>query len=323
MFGIPDHNPPNHFPRLTIPKRSLFRTLSNIGNSVLWEVLGIPNSIRGKNVPTQKKRDPKSKMGIFPTWGVGVRPWSCPAPCWWWVCTGTHRWDSWFQGVWSNSTTPTHSPSFIPIPGDASFQGLPHSLFSQVFDAIIWTTFTVKLIWGTVKLIRPPPPDRIGRKINLHSLPIMHIFGKRLNMKCANCGVSIQDRPLHRTNEYGVNGIWWCMPCIEEKEPELAANIKEDVVLKDIIEVCYKKKTIWNSSRQNQPSATRGGWNVLHGSPNRWESLVVWYGSNVTWASKSMICGESQGRGTRGRAPSSAGGRSTHGSVGNHFKINA
>lgn len=36
------------------------------------------------------------------------------------------------------------------------------------------------------------------------------------------------ERPLKRVNEKGVNGVWWCMPCIEKHEPELFRNIKED-----------------------------------------------------------------------------------------------
>lgn len=46
--------------------------------------------------------------------------------------------------------------------------------------------------------------------------------------------------PLQRVNEKGVDGIWWCEPCIEKHEPELARNIKEDETqvekdLKDIL----------------------------------------------------------------------------------------
>jgi Zn-finger protein len=46
--------------------------------------------------------------------------------------------------------------------------------------------------------------------------------------------------PLQRVNEKGVGGIWWCEPCIEAHEPELARNIKEDETkvekdLKDIL----------------------------------------------------------------------------------------
>lgn len=47
-------------------------------------------------------------------------------------------------------------------------------------------------------------------------------------MACNKCGISVMIRPLERVNEPGEIGIFWCMPCIEKHEPELAANIKED-----------------------------------------------------------------------------------------------
>jgi protein-arginine kinase activator protein McsA len=59
-------------------------------------------------------------------------------------------------------------------------------------------------------------------------------------MKCQKCGISVMKAPLQRVNEKGVGGIWWCEPCIEAHEPELARNIKEDETkvekdLKDIL----------------------------------------------------------------------------------------
>lgn len=59
-------------------------------------------------------------------------------------------------------------------------------------------------------------------------------------MKCKKCGISVMKAPLQRVNEKGVDGIWWCEPCIEKHEPELARNIKEDETqvekdLKDIL----------------------------------------------------------------------------------------
>lgn len=48
-------------------------------------------------------------------------------------------------------------------------------------------------------------------------------------MKCTNCGVGIDKRPLHRTKPKGqTDAGWMCMPCIEKSHPELAKNIKED-----------------------------------------------------------------------------------------------
>jgi hypothetical protein len=35
-------------------------------------------------------------------------------------------------------------------------------------------------------------------------------------------------RPLIRVNEKGVNGIWWCEPCLAKKEPELLRNHQEE-----------------------------------------------------------------------------------------------
>jgi hypothetical protein len=56
-------------------------------------------------------------------------------------------------------------------------------------------------------------------------------------MKCTNCGISGDQKMLHRTNPLGQNDPgWMCIDCIEKKEPELASNIKSDDydVLQDI-----------------------------------------------------------------------------------------
>lgn len=73
-------------------------------------------------------------------------------------------------------------------------------------------------------------------------------------MKCKNCEISAFDEMLHRVNPVGQNAIWWCMPCIEENEPELAKNIKEDGAkleraLKDI---CLGQKS--NYSKKSNSS---------------------------------------------------------------------
>lgn len=48
-------------------------------------------------------------------------------------------------------------------------------------------------------------------------------------MKCIICGISVIDKMLHRTNPKGQSDAgWMCMPCIENTQPELAKNIKED-----------------------------------------------------------------------------------------------
>ena len=47
-------------------------------------------------------------------------------------------------------------------------------------------------------------------------------------MKCQKCNCSVMDRPLQRVNEKGVDGIWWCEPCLETHEPELYKNTMED-----------------------------------------------------------------------------------------------
>lgn len=52
-------------------------------------------------------------------------------------------------------------------------------------------------------------------------------------MKCINCGVSMFDKPLSRTNPKGQpNAGWMCQDCIKVKEPELYQNLKDDGDLK-------------------------------------------------------------------------------------------
>ena len=63
-------------------------------------------------------------------------------------------------------------------------------------------------------------------------------------MNCKLCGVSVHEVPLQRVNEKGVEGIWWCEPCLKNNEPELYNNIMEEEtqVEKDLKEICYPKK---------------------------------------------------------------------------------
>lgn len=63
-------------------------------------------------------------------------------------------------------------------------------------------------------------------------------------MKCNKCEISVMEAPLQRVNEKGIDGIWWCEPCIKKHEPELAKNIKQDEskIEKDLKEICYPKK---------------------------------------------------------------------------------
>lgn len=53
-------------------------------------------------------------------------------------------------------------------------------------------------------------------------------------MKCVICGVSVQKTILHRTNPKGqINAGWTCIKCIERDEPELAKNIKQELLTKN------------------------------------------------------------------------------------------
>jgi len=50
------------------------------------------------------------------------------------------------------------------------------------------------------------------------------------------------DKSLVRVNKKGVDGIWWCEPCLQKHEPELYKNEKEDEsdVEKVLKEIFYK-----------------------------------------------------------------------------------
>lgn len=62
-------------------------------------------------------------------------------------------------------------------------------------------------------------------------------------MKCVSCGKSCDEVMLHRTEPKGQNYAgWMCIKCIEEKENELADNIKEDEVLSDFDRIFYPHK---------------------------------------------------------------------------------
>lgn len=61
-------------------------------------------------------------------------------------------------------------------------------------------------------------------------------------MKCQICNCSVMDKPLIRVNEKGIDGIWWCEPCLQKHEPELYKNEKADEcdVEKVLKEIFYK-----------------------------------------------------------------------------------
>jgi len=46
-------------------------------------------------------------------------------------------------------------------------------------------------------------------------------------MKCDKCKAD-NGQVLQRVNEFGVDGIWWCEPCLKKHEPELYDNTMED-----------------------------------------------------------------------------------------------
>lgn len=60
-------------------------------------------------------------------------------------------------------------------------------------------------------------------------------------MRCNQCKVSVMLKPLRRVNPTGEDGIWWCDDCLEEHEPELFNNLKEDEtqVEKDLKSIIY------------------------------------------------------------------------------------
>ncbi len=62
-------------------------------------------------------------------------------------------------------------------------------------------------------------------------------------MICPKCGCSVFNQPFMRINEKGVDGIFWCEPCVKKYEPELYANVKEDEtkVEKDLKDILYPK----------------------------------------------------------------------------------
>ena len=62
-------------------------------------------------------------------------------------------------------------------------------------------------------------------------------------MKCQNCGIDVSKQPLLRINEKGVDGIFWCHPCIKKNEPELYNNLIEEQsnVEQLLIDILYKK----------------------------------------------------------------------------------
>ena len=66
-------------------------------------------------------------------------------------------------------------------------------------------------------------------------------------MNCINCGVSMFDKPLSRTNPKGQpDAGWMCQDCIKLKEPELFKNLEEDGDVKitnDIFDAVNPKET--------------------------------------------------------------------------------
>lgn len=61
-------------------------------------------------------------------------------------------------------------------------------------------------------------------------------------MNCCKCNTSCFEVVLHRVNPTGEEGVFWCLKCIEENEPELFQNIiKDDKVVFDIEKAINKK----------------------------------------------------------------------------------
>lgn len=63
-------------------------------------------------------------------------------------------------------------------------------------------------------------------------------------MKCIKCGTT--NGILHRTAPKGESPAnWMCISCIENTEPELSRNIKEDMlespIFKDLENICNPK----------------------------------------------------------------------------------
>lgn len=56
-------------------------------------------------------------------------------------------------------------------------------------------------------------------------------------MKCKKCGISLEIRPLHRTNELGNDDpCWTCQPCIEIHHPKLVSDV---LVLRHLTSIFY------------------------------------------------------------------------------------
>lgn len=66
-------------------------------------------------------------------------------------------------------------------------------------------------------------------------------------MNCISCNCTHNDRPLFRTKPVGQpDGGWMCMPCLDNLEPELAKNTREDMsqLEKDLFPELLKKAQI-------------------------------------------------------------------------------
>ena len=54
-------------------------------------------------------------------------------------------------------------------------------------------------------------------------------------MKCINCGTSVFNKPLHRTNPKGQSDAgWMCEDCIKKNEPELYNNLVDSGELQNV-----------------------------------------------------------------------------------------
>lgn len=63
-----------------------------------------------------------------------------------------------------------------------------------------------------------------------------------MSTNCEKCNVSVFKYPLRRVSPIGEIGVFWCDKCIEQNEPELHKNIKEDLsnAEKCLEEIIYK-----------------------------------------------------------------------------------
>lgn len=67
-------------------------------------------------------------------------------------------------------------------------------------------------------------------------------------MNCKDCGVSMFDKPLFRTNPIGQEDAGWaCQDCIKTKETELHSNLEDDGDFK-------VANNIFDSINNNQPN---------------------------------------------------------------------